>query len=39
MTDAQFIELMDKLDSLYLMVFVGLIVILMGVGWIAGGQR
>ncbi|MBL4303852.1 DUF2627 family protein [Vibrio fluvialis] len=39
MTDAQFTELMSKLDSLYLMVFVGLIVILLGIGWIAGGQR
>lgn len=39
MTDAQFIELMGKLDSLYLMVFVGLVVILLGIGWIAGGQR
>jgi hypothetical protein len=39
MTDAQFIELMSKLDSLYLMVFVGLVVILLGIGWIAGGQR
>lgn len=39
MTDAQFTELMGKLDSLYLMVFVGLVVILLGIGWIAGGQR
>jgi|GEM_PF-3535871 len=39
MTDAQFIELMAKLDSLWLMIFVGFIVVLLAVGLVVGGQR
>ncbi len=39
MTDAQFIELMSKLDSLYLMIFVGLLALLFALGSISGGQR
>lgn len=39
MTDAQFIELISKLDSLYLMIFVGLIALLFALGAISGGQR
>lgn len=39
MTDAQFLELMAKLDSFWLMTFVGFIVVIVALGLIIGGQR
>jgi hypothetical protein len=39
MTDDQFIDLMAKLDSLYMLVFVSFLVIAFGVGWLVGAQR
>lgn len=39
MTDAQFSELISKLDSLWMLIFVGLLVLLLGIGWFVGGQR
>lgn len=39
MTDEQFIQLMQKMDSLWMLIFLGILVILLGIGWLVGGQR
>ncbi|OQK59628.1 putative membrane protein [Vibrio vulnificus] len=39
MTDAQFIEFMAKLDSLWMLIFCGFIVVLCAIGLVAGQQR
>ncbi len=39
MTDAQFIQLMQKMDSLWMLIFLGILAILLGIGWLVGGQR
>lgn len=39
MTDAQFTQLMEALDSLWMLVYVGILAILLGIGWLVGGQR
>ncbi|CAH8189085.1 conserved hypothetical protein [Vibrio aestuarianus] len=39
MTDAQFTELLARLDNFQLMVFIALCLVLMGIGWLNGGQR
>ncbi len=39
MTDAQFTELMARIDNFQLMVFLGICFLLVALGWIAGGQR
>ncbi len=39
MTDAQFLELMDKVDSLWILIFIMGLFLIIGVFLIAGGQR
>lgn len=39
MTEAQFSELLDHLENFQLMVFIGLAFVLIGLGWLIGGQR
>ncbi len=39
MTDEQFIQLMQKMDSLWMLIFLGILVMLLGIGWLVGGQR
>ena len=39
MTDTQFLELMAKIDSLWMLIFIGFLVVLLGLGWFIGGQR
>ena len=39
MTDIQFNELLARLDNFQLMVFIALCFVLLGIGWMIGGQR
>ncbi len=39
MTETQFAELMARLDNFQLMVFLGICVLLVALGWMVGGQR
>jgi hypothetical protein len=39
MTDEQFIQLMQKMDSLWMLIFLGILVMVLGIGWLVGGQR
>ncbi len=39
MTDAQFLELMNKVDSLWMLIFIMCLFLIIGVFLIAGGQR
>lgn len=39
MTDAQFTELLARLDNFQLMVFIGLCFVILSLAWIVGGQR
>ncbi|GAL13887.1 hypothetical protein JCM19233_4894 [Vibrio astriarenae] len=39
MTDAQFAELITRLETFELMVFTGFMVVVFAVAWLVGGQR
>lgn len=39
MTDAQFNQLIALLENFQLMAFVGFCFVLVGIGWLIGGQR
>ncbi len=39
MTDAQFDQLIALFENLTLVVFIGYLFVLLGIGWLIGGQR